>query len=171
MSRVIPSSSHRLFFAFFVIWHPEGTALWHRSSSGFGKYSSTNPLYKSFDYYHLFLETATAHRRYRYQTVLYRRRCFHYDRLILSAHCTYFATVFGLALLLGGIWSGDFTRATKKRYIISYIERVSFLIGDGVCGVLLLRFIGWERSLSVFLLRLSRNSIGSGGQVSVCEQR
>jgi hypothetical protein len=58
----------------------------------------------------------------------------------------------------------------EKRYIISYIERVPFLIGDGVCGVLLLGFIGWERSLSIFLLRLSRNSIGSGGQVSVCEQ-
>jgi hypothetical protein len=60
----------------------------------------------------------------------------------------------------------------EKRYIISYIERVPFLIGDGVfCGVLLLGLIGRERSLSIYLLRLSRNSIGSGGQVSVCEQR
>jgi hypothetical protein len=39
----------------------------------------------------------------------------------------------------------------------------------GLRGVIV-RVIGWERSLSIFLLRLSRNSIGSGGQVSVCEQ-
>jgi len=156
MSRVIPSSSHRLFFAFFVIWHPEGTALWHRSSSGYGKYSSTNPLYKSFDYYHQFLETATAQRRYRYQTVLYRRWCFHYDRLILSAHCTYSATVFGLALLLGG-YEAATSHGLRKKKIYHQLHRTSSFYHrrQGVRGVIRIFRMG-KISLNLFITVISK---------------
>jgi hypothetical protein len=83
--------------------------------------------------------------------------------LILSAHCIFLRRCFGWHCFSGGNIEAATSRygyMKTKRYIISYIERFPFFIGDGV-----LRVSTWKRgkiSLNLFL-DLSHNGYGGQG--------
>ena len=85
----------------------------------------------------------------------------HYDGLILSAHCIFFATVFWLVC----IWAGHeaATSLRKKKDMHNYIERFYFLIGDRD-PVVFFRYYRMGKDFSQYLLFISQ---WSAGKVSV----